>query len=125
MHESSTHVSEQLNRAKSLLSSDRVKAQLTETTPDPSPESIGAEAGLGFQTETGVKCNVYVFPDWDASNKAVEDFTKQHEGDDQVYVATTMNGPLVFYGMVRLDSPDGTDKQFQLADLMSAFAGDE
>jgi hypothetical protein len=126
MQDQSSHVTEALHRARLLLSPDRIKTSLVETAADPSPESIGAQAGIGFTVkDSEVRFSVYVFSDWEASRKAVEAFVKQYEGDEKIYVATTMNGPLVFYGILHLDGPNSTDEQFQLADLLSAFAGDE
>ncbi len=122
----SSHVTDELQRARSLLSPRRVNTPLTEMSANPAPETIGAQAGIGFKaTKSGLTFNVYVFEDWDQSNAAVGSFDRQHEAEKNVYVATSMNGPLVFYGFVRTDTRDGTDKQFQLADFMSAFAGDE
>lgn len=122
----SSHVTDELQRARALLSPRRVSTQLTEVAANPSPESIGAQGGVGFKADqSGVTFNVYVFEDWDQSNSAVDAFDRQHQSDNNVYVATTMNGPLVFYGFVRTDARDGTEKQFQLAEFMSAFAGDE
>ena len=122
----SNQVESELKRIHALLAPNRVKTTLEEIDADPSPESLGAEAGIGFKASNpDIQFSVYVFNDWDGSNTIADELYNKHKNKANVYAPVVTNGPLVFYGVVHTDSPDGIERQFALADFVSAFSGDE
>ncbi len=122
----SSHIEDELKRARSLLKPERVKTDLANIAADPLPETIGALAGLGFEASNpDVSFSVYVFEDWDGSNAGIEKLKSMQESGANIYSRTIMNGTLVFHGMVRTDGADGSKKQMRLAKFVSAFAGNE
>ena len=122
----SSHVESELKRIRSLLAPSRVNMILEEIAADPSPESLGAEAGIGFKaSDPDIQFSVYIFNDWDGSNTTADELYNQHKDEAKVYAPIVTNGSLVFYGVVHTDDPDGTTRQFALADFVSAFSGDE
>lgn len=122
----SSHIEDELKRARALLKPERVKTDLAEIAPDPAPETIGALSGLGFEaSDPDVSFSVYVFEDWEGSNAGVETLKSMQEAGANIYSRNIMNGTLVFHGMVHTDGADGTKKQMRLAKFVSAFAGKE
>lgn len=121
-----SHVESEMKRVRALLAPNRVNATLEEIDADPSPESIGAEVGIGFKASNpDLQFSVYIFNDWDGSNTAADNFDDQHKDDSDVYAEVGTNGSLVFYGVVPTDVSNATELKFALADMVSAFSGDE
>jgi hypothetical protein len=119
-------VSQELGRARKLLSPRRLGEELEETAPEQSPESVGALAGIGLRANKApeVTASVYVFAEWGDGDRAAQQLREQIPTDGW-YVAQSTNGRLLFFGATRTDKPDGLAAQFHLAKLVSAFAGRE
>lgn len=118
-------VSQELSRCRSLLSPRRARTQLAESAPEPAPESIGALGGLGLTARApDVRASVYVFTSQSEHAAAVTKLTATvpKEGREILHGS---NGRLLFFGWTRTDGPDGVDAKYRLADLISAFSGDE
>lgn len=118
-------VSQELSRCRTLLSPQRARTPLVESSPEPAPESIGALGGAGFAARApDVRASVYVFTSQSEHAAAVAKLsaTVAKEGHRILHGS---NGRLLFFGWTRTDGPDGEDAKYRLADLISAFSGDE
>lgn len=118
-------VPEELDRCRALLSPRRTHVALEETAPLRPPESIGALAGLGFQARApDVLVSVYVFAQWGGGSQAVPKLRDRVDMPDAV-VQHGINGRLLFFGQARAAGPDAENARLRLADLITAFSGNE
>lgn len=118
-------VSQELSRCRSLLSPQRARTPLTESAPEPAPESIGALGGLSFAASSpDVRASVYVFTSQSEHAAAVTKLTATVPPKG-LLILHGSNGRLLFFGWTRTDGPAREDAKYRLADLISAFSGDE
>lgn len=117
---------QEIKRARALLSEKRLKFSVIETDPDPSPDVVGAIAGIAFLAEEpDVRANVYVFEDWPDEDD-IEPLLKPYIPDDSaVYSRIMTNGTLLFFAITRLDTPHGDYAEDRLDKMLSAFSGSE
>ncbi len=113
----------ELQRGRKLLSPKRVGKELIETEANPTPDEIGAVAGIGLRLDDpAVQGNLYVFDSWNKSERAVKKLKSEIPTDH--YQVAGMNGVLVFFARARSDG-QGTNPRYLLNDMLSAFSGDE
>ena len=118
-------VEESLERARFLLRPERARVELTEIPPLKPAEDIGALAGIGFEAkDPDVTASVYVFENWNQHAAAVDKLRADVPSEGTRILHGT-NGPLLFFGYTRIDGPDRIKARYRLADLLSAFSGDE
>jgi hypothetical protein len=122
---SQAFVESELNRCRTLLSRKRTRVALEETPPEQDPASLGAFGGLGFVArQPDVQASVYVFEDW-GQHAAVIQQLKNKFPAHGVSLQYGTNGGLLFFGHTRTDGPEGVEAEFRLADLVTAFSGNE
>jgi hypothetical protein len=116
-------VDEHLGRLSSLLRPSRAGVSLTERDPYPAPETVGALAGVGFETpDAEVVASVYVFDGQETLDAAARTLQEQAQvGSSRI----AQNGPLLFYGVARAEGAACESAGLQLRKLASAFAGEE
>ncbi|KXK17398.1 MAG: hypothetical protein UZ15_CFX003002468 [Chloroflexi bacterium OLB15] len=120
---SEKQIETELQRGRKLLSPKRVGKELAETVADPTPEAIGALAGIGLTLDDpAVQGNLYVFGSWDKSERAVKKLKSSVPPDH--YQVAGMNGVLVFFARARSDG-EGTNPRYLLNNMLSAFSGNE
>ena len=117
---------EDLKRARALLSEKRLGFAIQETEPNPSPDTVGAIAGITFLAEQpDVQATVYIFEEWPDDDDIDPLLAPYIPDDDAVYSRTASNGTLFFFAKTRLDSPYGRRAEDRLDEMLSAFSGSE
>ncbi len=123
---SEEYVESQLDRCRALLDPERTLVTLTETAPERDPASLGALGGIGFEAkDPDVIASVYFFEEVNRHDQAVEQLMRDMPKDESLYVRYCSNGTMLFFGHTRIDGPKGKEARYRLADIISAFAGDE
>lgn len=122
----SSPAQEELQRCRKLLDASRTGVALDETVPEWIPDSLRAVDGIGFvDPEYAITISVYVFEEWGGGDEAGLRLQEELQSDSNVYVVSAGNGRLLFIGQTRLDRDEGIDAKYRLADLVSAFSGQE
>ena len=121
-----TQIEQELARARTLLTSERVKSEWIEVPLQVSPETVGAVAGFGLETdEPKVYGAVYVFEAWGEGNSAPWEILEAEVPDEGARILRAGNGRLFFFGYTDISGEDGIDAKYKLSDLVTAFSGEE
>jgi hypothetical protein len=123
-NEQQLRIEVELERGRGLLSTQRVGVGLVETEAEPTPEQMGALAGIGLKsTDLPAQGNLYVFAELDESKETInrlEDETLP-SGYHQV---SAMSGVLVFLARARVNVPDGEAIRALLDAMLNAFTAE-
>ncbi len=119
-------IASQLDLCRDLLAQDRARVGLSEIAPEHYPASLGAMGGVGFEAkDPDVAVSVYFFEGVEHHEQAVEQLLRATPTDEGSYILHCSNGGMLFFGHTRIDGPNGKKAEHRLADIASAFAGDE
>jgi len=114
-----------LERARALLAPDRAGTILTEIPLEVQPGAVGAAEGIAFESaEADARIHVFAVA---AGGNAAETARRAAEAIDGegCEVMRGTNGLLAFAGRTAGPEPLGRTAHFRLAQLLSAFSGDE
>jgi hypothetical protein len=114
-----------LDRVPALLSPERAGTELKKIDAEITAADVGAEGVIAFESAEG-DARIHVFASasradaQQAAGKAADELKKR---GGEVMQGT--NGVLAFAGHTTGPDPEGRVAHFRLAQLLSAFAGDE
>ena len=116
-------MTDRLEQLASIVRRDRSARPID---PQPSADDLGAAEGLGLEFPDGSHVGLYRFETWTEAADAAAQLDEAVEGlDDGVLRETATNGSILFVGSVPVVDPDDLGPMFSLAELVSAFAGEE
>jgi hypothetical protein len=119
-------VERQRARLAALLSEERTGPGWATADPEPAAADVGALEAFGYVAQKpDVHVTVYLFPDWSKHREVSSRLKEQYGGDDDLYVRTASNGPLLFFARARMRSGKGREAEYRLDRILTAFAGDE
>lgn len=119
-------VESHLKRCRALLRPERTGVVLTEVPPLRDHTSLKALIGIGFAVkDPEIHLSVYIFEDSGRHKEAMVRLMHDRPKEGRWHSITSTNGPMLFFGCIRVDEPNFTETKSLLSKISSAFAGDE